>query len=77
MKKIYLLASFLVAIFCNTAAQTVKVPPTLDRWDTVGVNFTTETYMGKESILLKSGFISVKDSDLRDGTIEADISFPQ
>lgn len=77
MKKIHLLVSFLVAILCSTAAQTIKVPPTLDWWDIVGVNFTTETYLGKESILLKSGFISVKDSDLRDGTIEADISFPQ
>jgi len=78
MKKApFLIAGILLAIMCNTAAQTVKVPPTIDRWDTVGVNFTTETYLGKECILLKSGFISVKDAELRDGTIEADISFHQ
>jgi hypothetical protein len=78
MKKVqFLTAGILFAFVCNTAAQTVKVPPTLDRWDTVGVNFTTETYLGKECILLKAGFISVKDAELRDGTIEADISFPQ
>lgn len=78
MKKAYFLAeSFLLAILCNTAAQTVKVPPILDRWDTVGVNFTTETYMGKECILLKSGAITVKGVELKDGIIEADISFPQ
>ena len=78
MKKIqFLTAGILFAFVCNTAAQTVKVPPALDRWDTVGVNFTTETYLGKECILLKAGFISVKDAELRDGTIEADISFPQ
>src|SRR5688572_22975146 len=78
MKKApFLTAGILFAIICNTAAQTVKVPPTLDRWDTVGVNLTTETYLGKECILLKSGFISVKDATLRDGTIEADLSFPQ
>lgn len=77
MKKIYLLVSILVVIFCDTMGQTIKVPLTLDRWDTVGANFTTETYLGKESILLKSGAILVKDADLRDGTIEAEISFPE
>jgi len=78
MKKVHFLtAGILLAFMCNTSAQTINVPPTLEQWDTVGVNFTTETYMGKESILLKSGFISVKNADLRDGTIEADISFPQ
>ncbi len=78
MKKVcFLIATFQLAIFCNTAAQTIKVPLTLDQWDTVGVKFTSETYLGKEGILLESGFISVKDADLRDGTIEADISFPQ
>ena len=43
----------------------------------MGVNFTTETYLGKECILLKAGFISAKGAKLRDGTIEADLSFPQ
>jgi hypothetical protein len=78
MKKAYFLASgFVLTILCNTAAQTINVPLTLDKWDTVGAKFTAETYLGKESILLASGYISAKGVDLRDGTIEADISFPQ
>jgi hypothetical protein len=78
MKKVYFLtASFLLVIFCSTNAQTVKVPLTLDRWDTVGVRPIRETYMGKECFLLQSGGMIVKDAELRDGTIEADINFPQ
>jgi hypothetical protein len=80
MKKAYFLSAvFLVTILSNGKSQTtVKVPPALDRWDTLGVkNFVTETFLGKECILLNSGFISVKGADVRDGTIEADISFPQ
>lgn len=75
-KKLIFSTSILLAILMNTVAQTVNVPMTLDRWDTVG-KVATETYMGKESILVESGVITVKNSDLRDGTIEADISFPQ
>jgi hypothetical protein len=56
-------------------AQTVKVPDDLGAWDTVGVTATIETYKGKQSIFLKSGSMSVKGADLRDGIIEADISF--
>jgi len=76
MRKTYLLtASLLLAILCNTIGQTVKIPPTLDGWDTIGVTPIQETYEGKECLLLKSGAIVSKDVDLRDGTIEADISF--
>jgi hypothetical protein len=79
MKKSYLLVLlFQLNAFLTINAQTINVPFTLDKWDTLGVkDFGTETYLGKESILLKSGYISVKGVDLRDGTIEADISFPQ
>ncbi len=78
MKKCYPLTVFLLAsILSSTTAQTIKVPLTPDRWDTLGVkNFVTETYLGKECILLNSGFISAKGADVRDGSIEADISFP-
>ena len=48
----------------------------MDAWDTIGVNPIRETYLGKECFLLQSGGIIIKNSDLRDGTIEADISFP-
>ena len=79
MKKAYFLLAFLLmTILGSSSAQTVKVPLTLDRWDTLGVkNFETETYLGKKCVLLKSGAITVKDADVRDGSIEADISFPQ
>ena len=78
MKKAYFLTTvFLLTILCNAISQTVKVPLTLDAWDTIGVNPVHETYKGKECFLLRSGGIILKDVELRDGTIEADISFPQ
>ena len=78
MQKAYsLLAGFLLAILCPATAQTIKVPLTLEKWDTIGGNPVPETYMGKECFLLQSGAIIFKDADLRDGIIEADISFPQ
>ena len=78
MKKAYLLATaFLLVVFHNTVGQTVKVPLTLDVWDTIGARLTQETYMGKECLLLQSGAIMVKGAELRDGSIEADISFTQ
>lgn len=78
MKKAYLMATvFLLVTFHNTVCQTVKVPLTLDMWDTVGTKPIHETYMGKECLLLQSGAIMVKGAELRDGIIEADISFTQ
>src|SRR5882672_10145443 len=86
MKKTHLLvAAFLLAALCNTIGQTVKVPLTLDRWDTVtrnkedtlGTQVVRETYLGKECFRLESGTIILKDVDLRDGSFEADISFPR
>lgn len=78
MKKAYLLTTvFLLIAFNDTVGQTVKVPPTLDMWDTIGTKPIQETYMGKECLLLQSGAIMVKGAELRDGIIEADISFTQ
>ena len=79
MEKRLLGATVLLALCLSSAdAQTVEVPLTPDRWDTLGVKqFVTETYLGKKCIVLNSGFISVKGADVRDGTIEADISFPE
>jgi hypothetical protein len=79
MKKVYFLStSLLLVIFSSTLAQTINVPSTLDSWDTTfGAKPARETYMGKECLLLQSGAIMVKGADLRDGTIEADISFSQ
>ncbi len=80
MKKTYLLTiTFLLAILFDVNGQTVKVPSTLDSWDTLlGAKPAQETYMGKACIRLDdTGMIVVKGTELRDGTIEADINFPQ
>src|ERR1041385_4479637 len=78
MKNKYLLiAVVLLTIFCNAFGQTVTVPLTLNAWDTIAVTPVRETYKGKECFLLRSGGIILKGVELRDGTIEADISFPQ
>jgi hypothetical protein len=76
LKAIGLCVIILAATDGPLAAQTVKVPLTLAHWDTVGMKvFKTETFKGKECLLLSPGYISAKGVDLREGTIEADISF--
>ena len=78
MKTSYFQATgFLLILFFKTSGQTVQVPLTLDRWDTIGVTPVHESYKGKECFLLRAGAIVLKDAELRDGTIEADISFAQ
>lgn len=77
MKKLCLVAGYIATAFLNTAGQTVKVPFKLDKWDTIGTTLNIETYKGKEAVLLKSGGLVTKNVDLRDGTIELDMSFPQ
>lgn len=86
MKKKYLLIACFVALyFCRASGQTVKVPPTPDRWDTIkvnkddttSINLASGTYKGKACLVLQSGMIILKGVDLRDGSIEADLSFPQ
>ncbi len=86
MKKRYVFATiFLLATIFNVNGQTVKVPLTLDKWDTITqeredathVTVTREVYKGKECFRVESGSIILKDVDLRDGIIEADVSFPQ
>src|SRR6476659_4555460 len=75
--KYFIAAGLLLTTLFNAASQTVKVPLSLDAWDTLGVNPIRETYKGKECFLLKAGAIILKNAELRDGTIEADLSFPQ
>ncbi len=77
MKKSYLLAGFLLAISYYTNSQAIKLPFGFDKWDTIGTTLTKETYMGKESVLLKSGGIYTKNVDLKDGIIEVDMSFAE
>jgi hypothetical protein len=66
-----------MTVLFNSNGQVVKIPLTLDRWDTIGVKPINESYKGKECFLLQSGAIIAKDVELRDGTIEADFSFPK
>src|SRR4030095_1608088 len=78
MKEKYFLAtSILMSVLMNATGQTVKIPLNLDSWDTLGAKPILETYKGKECFLLQSGAIMAKSAELRDGNIEADISFPQ
>jgi len=77
MKKNRLLASFLLTISSSLNSQSIKLPFGFDNWDTAGTILNPETYMGKESVLLKSGGIYTKKVDFKDGVIELDMSFPQ
>jgi len=78
MQKAYLLITgFFLTILCPAAAQTVNIPPDPEKWDTLGGQPVKESYLGKECLLLQKGVIIFKDSELRDGIIETDISFPQ
>src|SRR6266542_1111150 len=79
MKETWLLSLvFLLAVLFNANGQTIKVPSTVDAWDTLfGAKPVEETYMGKVCLRIDTGMIVVKGASLLDGTIEADISFPQ
>ncbi len=78
MTKTYLLiAVALLTSSWHASGQVVTVPFTSDQWNKEGAQFSVETFMGKECILLKSGTFFIKDLQLQDGIIEADISFPQ
>jgi hypothetical protein len=66
---------FLLASSNNSVAQTVKVPASLDKWDVIGQAPVIENYLGKESLLIKQGGILLKNTQLADGSMEADMSF--
>lgn len=77
MKKILnLVFSLLFISPIMLAQQTTGVPFNTTYWDVGNSDMEFETYMGQESVLLKSGSISVKDVAFIDGTIEVDINFP-
>ena len=77
MKKLLSLPIFIFACVPYTDAQTVTAPFTSGNWNKQNAEVILEPYKGQESLLLKSGFIHLEDVDLLDGTIEADMSFPQ
>ena len=76
MKKTLSIVCFTIS-FLGLNSQTIRVPASLDQWDTVGANPTLETYLGKQCIAFNSGAIILKNADLKDGTVEADVSFPR
>jgi len=77
MKKIQALTVLLVfGLSIHSAAQPIKVPESLDRWDTAGSKAVVENYLGKQSIFLKSGPLVLKNAQFEDGIIEFDFSLP-
>jgi len=77
MKKVLALPILILACGYYSAAQTVNVPFASPKWNKQNAEVILEPYKGQESLLLKSGVIYLEDVDLLDGTIEADMSFPQ
>lgn len=78
MKNYYLFISVIALLFfLHANGQTIKIPTDPAAWDTVGGVPVRQTYKGKECLLIKTGAIIAKGVEFRDGTIEADISFPQ
>ena len=78
MKRISFLSMItaLLIASCNfLPAQTVTVPFTPDKWDLQNAETLIENYLGKESILIKSGDIYTIKDQLENGTIEFDICF--
>lgn len=76
MKNKFLLS---ISLFLTVSiyGQTVQLPFTTEHWNLSEAKYTTENYQGKECIVIQSGQIITKNVDLRDGTIEVDMSFPQ
>jgi hypothetical protein len=77
MKRAFFLATCFLAVYTSACCQPQPVPFTPDRWDMQGAQTNTETYQGKECIVIKTGAIVSKGIDLRDGVIEFDMSFPE
>lgn len=77
MKKTCWLITCLMAGIYMVSGQAISVPFTPDRWNMENAETSMETFNGKECILVKTGAIITKNIDLRDGTIEFDMSFPQ
>jgi len=77
MKKKFTALVFLTGFSIMAYGQTIKIASSLENWDTTGANAINETYLGKESIFLKSGGITAKLAEMLDGIIEFDMSVPQ
>lgn len=78
MKINYLIISIIASLlFLDVHGQTIQISSDPNAWDTIGVVPVHETYKGKECLFIKTGAIVAKGIDFRDGTIEADVSFPK
>ncbi len=78
MKHILLTLALVLFLASHSSAQeAVTVPMNNTSLNTNNATVTYETYMGKESMLLETGYVFTKDIDLQDGTIEVDINFPE
>lgn len=73
---------FLTLVLCMISSftfsqQLTPVPFISGNWDFGESDFSIENYMGRESIKLTNGGISVTGVEFLDGTIEVDINFPE
>jgi hypothetical protein len=81
-----LAAGFFAALAGSSAAQSVSVPVTPDRWvigdknerikpgKSLANNGKAVEFLGRTSLCLAKGFAYVRDLDLRNGTIDADMA---
>ncbi len=70
---IVVLANIVFSI--SISAQEIKVPFDSDQWEMSNAQYSMQRFEGKESLLLQSGFIYLKDVLFLNGTIEVDINF--
>ncbi len=78
MKKLFLFTFvFLLTSSFAFTQQLTPVPFNSGNWDFGESEFTTENYMGRESIKITNGSISVSGVEFLNGTIEVDINFPE
>lgn len=71
------LATVLLMALQSSAQETVSVPLNNNSLNTSNATVKYETYMGKESMLLETGYVFTRDIELQDGTIEVYINFPE
>lgn len=70
------LASVFFFVSNLEAQNTVTIPLNNNTLNTSNATVRYESYMGKESMLLETGYVFTKDITLQDGTIEVNINFP-
>src|SRR5215467_10373227 len=65
----------LALLITATLAQATAVPPDSPRWDFQGQAKATE-YLGRKCVFVDGGAAVLKDLELRDGVIDADVATP-